>query len=324
MHLSATAKLASRRAAKFGAGEIAYVAGLLHDLGKYNPDFQQYLLDAHAGREATSTAHAVFGALMAFERNAPSLAFPIYGHHAGMPSPAKLQQAFADPETNKTYQRVKVAAAESGWEFKPERVPEQPSVDLAGEMLLRMVFSALVDADYQDTEAHFDPERAAARTPAPGPSVLFPMLLGAQERVMLGAAGTVNEVRREVYEFCLLAASSEQGIFRLSAPTGAGKTSSALTFGLAHALEHGMDRVIFAVPYLTITDQVALVVRSIFGAENVIEHHSGVLSREPSWRNRLRPTTHWARSPRGSSASSAITPGSGCARTSTTSGCSAR
>jgi CRISPR-associated endonuclease/helicase Cas3 len=209
-----------------------------------------------------------------------------------MPSPAKLQEAFADPETNETYERVKAAAAESGWEFKPERVPEQPSVDLAGEMLLRMVFSALVDADYQDTEAHFDPERSAARTPAPGPSVLFPILLGAQESVMAGAAGTVNEVRREVYEYCLLAASLEQGIFRLSAPTGAGKTRSALTFGLAHGVEHGMDRVIFAVPYLTITDQVAQVVRSIFGAENVIEHHSGVLSHEPSWRNRLA-TQNW-------------------------------
>jgi CRISPR-associated endonuclease/helicase Cas3 len=48
-----------------------------------------------------------------------------------------------------------------------------------------------------------------------------------------------------------------------------------------------MDRVIYAMPYLTITDQVAGVARSVFGADNVLEHHSGILTHEPSFRNRL-------------------------------------
>ena len=286
-HLSATATLARERAEKFGAGELAYLAGLIHDVGKYNPAFQQYLLDANAGREATSVPHAVYGAMLAFEEGASGLAWPVYGHHAGMPSRVRLQEAFADPEISKTYGRVKAAAEASGWEFEPERVPEQPSIDLHGEMLLRMIFSALVDADFLDTEAHFDPERGAARTQPTKPSVLLPMLLESQERIALGATGPVNEVRREVYEDSLLAANLEAGVFRLSAPTGAGKTRTALAFGLSHAVRHGMDRVIFAVPYITITDQTAAVVRSIFGEQNVIEHHSGVLAREPSWRNRL-------------------------------------
>src|SRR5215218_7180830 len=82
-------------------------------------------------------------------------------------------------------------------------------------------------------------------------------------------------------------ATESPGVYRLVAPTGAGKTRSALAFGLRHAVEHHLERVIFAVPYLSITDQVAHVARSIFGAENVLEHHSGILTREPSFESKL-------------------------------------
>ena len=104
---------------------------------------------------------------------------------------------------------------------------------------------------------------------------------------MSDARGVVNTVRREIYDLCLKAAVLDRGIFRLVAPTGAGKTRSGLAFGLAHALRHDQERVIFAVPYLSITDQVAAVAREIFGAGAVLEHHSGVLTREPTDRNRL-------------------------------------
>jgi CRISPR-associated endonuclease/helicase Cas3 len=288
MHLSATAKLASQHAAKFGAGEIAYVAGLLHDLGKYNPAFQQYLIDAHAGREAISVPHAVYGALAAFEQEVPELAQVIFGHHAGMPSVAGLQEAFANPETIETYQQVKEAANGVAGGGASSGV----AVDLHGEMLLRMVFSALVDSDYIDTERHFDPGRAGRRTPGPRVAQLLPELLASQKRIMSGKTGAVNEVRKEVYESCLEAAKLPRGVFRLVAPTGAGKTRSALAFALSHAVQWSMDRVIYAVPFLTVTDQVGGVARSVFGPENVLEHHAGILTHEPSFRNRLA-TQNW-------------------------------
>lgn len=243
-------------------------------------------MDAHAGRAATSTPHAVYGAMLALERAAPWLAPVIYGHHAGLPSRGRLQEAFAEPETREAYEQIKAAAGrQPGIETSSPGV--RPGVDASGEMLLRMIFSALVDADYLDTEAHFDPERAAQRVPAPVPAALLPTLMEDQERVMRGATGPVNEVRREVYEYCLTAAEVPTGIFRLAAPTGSGKTRSALAFGLKHAVEHGMDRVIVAVPYTSITDQIAQVARTIFGEDATLEHQSGVLSREPTGRNRL-------------------------------------
>lgn len=42
-HLKGTADKAERYAAKFGASELARLAGLWHDLGKFNPEFQTYL-----------------------------------------------------------------------------------------------------------------------------------------------------------------------------------------------------------------------------------------------------------------------------------------
>ena len=104
---------------------------------------------------------------------------------------------------------------------------------------------------------------------------------------MVGKVGAVNDVRREVYGHCLSTATGSPGVYRLVAPTGAGKTRSALAFGLRHAVEHHLERVVFAVPYLSITDQVSLVARSIFGAENVLEHHSSILTREPSFESKL-------------------------------------
>jgi len=88
-HLHETAAKAKVRADKFGAGDLAYLAGLWHDLGKYNPAFQQYLIDVHEGREATSTPHAIYGALLAAGQGLPELEQVIAGHHTGMPEPGR-------------------------------------------------------------------------------------------------------------------------------------------------------------------------------------------------------------------------------------------
>src|SRR5215217_1045624 len=292
LHLERTAALAQANAAKFGAGELANLAGLWHDIGKSNPDFQNYLRRCERAKRngenppPKGVPHAVYGAVLAAESVQP-LAPIIYGHHAGLPQFARLLSTVAEEneEVREVYERLMPAAREqvSGLLYEGDLrglVSDLPRDTLETELLLRMVFSALVDADFLDTETHFDPDVSSLRGAELTPADLWTVLEDDQERLIWGADPTpVNAVRQEVYEACLRAAELPRGVFRLSVPTGGGKTRSGLAFALRHAIEHGLDRMIFAVPYTSIIEQTAGEFRKIFGGLGegaVLEHHSGV------------------------------------------------
>ena len=50
-HLTRVAAMAKEFAEPFGGGEMAHWAGLWHDLGKFHPDFQDYLLACDVAKE---------------------------------------------------------------------------------------------------------------------------------------------------------------------------------------------------------------------------------------------------------------------------------
>lgn len=291
-HLSHTAAKARANGAKFGAGDISYWAGLWHDLGKFNPEFQEYLrrCELAARRDEPpppkSVPHAIYGAALAAD-SVQLLAPIIYGHHAGLPQHARLQSAVApdNEETRRVYDRILPVARQrvSGllYEGDPRAViPDPPRDPFQMELFLRMVFSALVDADFLDTEAHFNPGISNRRGADLAPADLWSVLEREQERLISKAEATpVNTVRREVYEACLRAAELPLGVFRLSVPTGGGKMRSGLAFALRHVVEHGLDRVIYVAPYTSIIEQTANEFRRIFGDLGegaVLEHHSEV------------------------------------------------
>jgi len=82
-HLNRVADLAGAFAKPFGGDDIATIAGLLHDLGKAKPRFQDYLRGLVA-----SEPHATAGAKLCADRFGDQvgrmLAFCIAGHHAGL------------------------------------------------------------------------------------------------------------------------------------------------------------------------------------------------------------------------------------------------
>ena len=163
---------------------------------------------------------------------------------------------------------------------KPESVPVPPHKQ---ELFTRMVTSALVDADFLDTERHFGQEHPQAREHDLDIPTLWGRFERGRARVLQQQteagkipAKHVQEVRDEVYDACLKAASGKPGIYRLTVPTGGGKTLSGLAFALKHAKENSLRRVIVAIPYTSIIDQNAKVYRDVLGADAVLEHHSAV------------------------------------------------
>lgn len=309
-HLQAVARLAANFAADLAraspAGEAsarwAELAGLWHDLGKYRPGFQRYLElsnspDAHiegrvSGREKT---HSAAGALWAIQQlNQPKrpplghvLAYLIAGHHTGlMDWDSSLKHEGLKDRLKKTDSQEEFKSAlaavppEHRWILHPElpAAPQIPGGEVGFALWVRMLFSCLVDADFLDTEAHFDAGKPTHRSGFP---TLAQMLTAFDAHMAAKAASApatpVNTLRADILRQCRAKATLEPGFFSLTVPTGGGKTLSSLAFALQHAQAHGQRRIVYAIPYTSIIEQTADVFRGVFAAlgdEVLIEHHS--------------------------------------------------
>jgi CRISPR-associated endonuclease/helicase Cas3 len=309
-HLNSVAAEAAHRAPP-GAAGWAHLAGLWHDLGKFRPGFQHYVRqdsDAHIegrGIGRLDKSHSAAGALHALRslqdshgepgrRAGRLLATLIASHHAGLYNAASLDdrlagggQADSQREHDEAVRACQACAP--GLLTLPEAldvaglfgvIPGLKDEPLAQSLWLRMMFSALVDADFLDTEAYFDRARAVARAGFPPLGEYLARLdarldtLTADVAAAGRAAEPVMQARARVLADCRAAASQPGGVFSLQVPTGGGKTLASLAFALRHAVRHGLDRVIVAIPYTSIVEQTADVLAGIFGRDNVIEHHS--------------------------------------------------
>lgn len=208
----------------------------------------------------------------------------IQGHHGGLTSKADYSAWKAGLDAGRVQEALRLAARELSEIYPGQNIPlprNLTSDPLRADMFLRFLFSVLVDADFLDTERHFWPGTARARSSTVSLANLLRLLERYVGRLAGNATGPVAEVRREVFNACVQAAQGPTGVYRLAAPTGAGKTLASMAFALRHALQHGLARVIVAVPFISITEQTAQVLRDVFEPENasgrvVLEHHSGV------------------------------------------------
>ncbi len=284
-HLHNVAARAAGFAEPFGSAEWGRLAGLWHDLGKYRLEFQRRLRGS-----GEQVEHAGVGAALAMSKGAAGLplAFVIAGHHAGLAN----HQAQGDTSQLPLMVRLDenrpllgVLLASIPEELKCPGLPAFPgflSFESAAtpdtsrrrfELWTRFLFSVLVDADRLATEAFYDPEGSERRSGGfDSIAELRPKL---DQRLGQFTADTpVNRLRARVLADCQDAAPLAPGFFSLTAPTGAGKTLSAMAFALRHAAVHGLRRVIVVVPYTSIIEQNAGVYREALGGASVIEHHA--------------------------------------------------
>ena len=285
-HALGTANAAREAASVFGFGELAYAAGLFHDAGKYSPAFQARLEGSLVKYEHSSAGMQLFFNRATQCRNCADLllAYTVAGHHSGLPDAGNK----TDTEDESTFAAKVKRRASSERDFDAYRTElgEVPSVGelpadflpkgngfYSYQFLGRMLFSALVDADFLDTEAFMSDGRVVRDGGEPF-EVLRHRFASYMKDAFSGKSGTLNENRAKILSDCRSAATAEKGIYRLTVPTGGGKTMSSMAFALDHLQAHGMKRILYVIPYISIIRQTVGIFENIFGSRNVLGHYS--------------------------------------------------
>lgn len=315
-HLKETAEIAKENGSPLGIPTICYLAGILHDAGKYRRAFQDYIFAAKRGEKVDrgSVDHSTYGGKMIRSLNATTkyelmamemIANAIFAHHSprGLLDFISGENEVCSPFMNR-YERtledlesveelfysevlplgeMKALLLESGkelerWASRLDRISRTDQF-----YLMKMVYSALLDGDRRNTQ-QFE-EGTAIREESN--KELFSELSQKLEKTFEGFENEnqteINQLRQEMAEACLKAAERETGIYTLSIPTGGGKTLSSMRFALNHAIIQEKRRIIYIIPFSSIIEQNAEVFRKELGDVNndfILEHHSNLVIEE--------------------------------------------
>jgi CRISPR-associated endonuclease/helicase Cas3 len=177
-------------------------------------------------------------------------------------------------------------------------------------LLVRFIFSCLIDADRLNTADFEFPESAKLRNQ--GNYITWTALIERLNEYLTKLENQnkeyssrkdvsdhfklVNGLRRDVSNYCYNFSNRPKGLYQLTVPTGGGKTLSSLRFALNHADKHRMDRIVYVIPYTSIIDQNADKAREVLEDKTkqgkylnniVLEHHSNLTPEEESTRQKL-------------------------------------
>lgn len=308
-HLVGTAELAERFIREIGIADVGTVIGLLHDLGKASQDFNDYITgkgDCSRGEIDHSTAGAQFLKEYAKKddiyRNMAieMMELAIASHHSGLidcisieGEPVftnRINKDVAKTNYNEALGRIDssiIAMVNSSMDGAIDSLAStivricKSTKDLNSRMfrlglLNRFLLSCLIDADRIDTISF-----QTDRTYAANDIVWDEIKERFEERISrMDNKDGISAIRKQVSDDCLVASASIPGVFTLSVPTGGGKTLSSFRFAVNHLCRNGMCRIIYVVPYLSIIEQNAAVIRRMVnsdcGCDLVTECHSNV------------------------------------------------
>ena len=317
-HCKSTAEIAKKDLCKLGLGNIAYLAGLLHDAGKCTDQFRSYIEKASRGEDVRRGSIIHTFAAVRFLLNtyhsadsirsitAEILSSAIGGHHGlfdcfdadmrcGFTHRISKQPEYDDAAMAGFFREISDRnSVDKLFSYSAQEIASK--IQLIGSiskcldessfylaLLTRLITSGLIDADRSDTASFMNPDEYEE-----GKVLTSEMLRMVKENLNsrlsdFASVTPMQTARSELSELCLKAASTPGGVLRLNLPTGAGKTLSGLRYALRHAEVFGKERIFFISPLLSILEQNAQAIRNALGDDTIVlEHHSDIVTDELS------------------------------------------
>jgi len=297
-----------------GLRNAAYLAGLLHDMGKCAAGFQDYIIRAARGERVIrgSVNHTFASVRFVLERwhksdvpNSRNMASEIIavsaGAHHGLfdcidpdGRDRLLHRLTAEgigyhearsiflmhcadlDELDRLFNAAEKEIMAMVAHMKPYLKSER-ELRFCLALLSRMLLSAVIDADRRDTAEFM--YGITIQTPQLTPDQWENRLTDLEVKLAQMPSETlINKVRREISNRCRETSKREKGIYRLTVPTGGGKTLSSLRYALSVAAQKGKKRIFFVIPLLSVLEQNAKVIREAINNDTlVLEHHSNII-----------------------------------------------
>lgn len=293
-HLEGVALLTREFANAFQMGYLGYLAGILHDIGKYSIEFQNRIRgNTKSVDHSTAGAKWILGDQQT--RNylgsskmdhlfATMLAIIISGHHGGLKNYGTVdeQGSFWHRWVNSTVPDWSAAWNEiiiAKYDLKADLIHhvtkwEKDTRAWSYSFLGRMLYSCLVDADSIDTRNfcgfnyNSEIEDLSIIKLQNRFNNYMATKLADTERTF------INQRRKQILFASIHQAALSPRMFSLTVPTGGGKTLSSMAFALTHAKRYGKNRIIYVIPFTSIIEQNAAQFRAALGHDAVLEHHS--------------------------------------------------
>ncbi len=313
-HCFHTAAYAAERLGSIHLQNTAYLAGLLHDMGKAKTEFVQYLESAYQGESAArgTINHTFIGVIWLFEHfhadqhtdwerlTCEIIGYAMGAHHGLFDcedlekkngfshrlEESKADLCYEEAISNFFTHIVDQQTVRSLFQRSVDEVRQffdaAKTVNMRNEerwfhvgLLTRMVLSAVIYGDRRDT-SEFMSQRSPVQTPDAGWGQRRSYF--EKKLTQMDASSELNQVRSHISQQCLAFAEKPPGIYRLNVPTGGGKTLCTLRYALAHAQTYKKKRIIFIIPLLSVLDQNVKVIRDFLPEEKeILEHHSNVI-----------------------------------------------
>lgn len=269
---------------------IAYITGILHDIGKYSELFQQRI----RGKDV-SVEHSSSGAIEALnildKSNMISyiVAYCIAGHHTGLPDggnktdleeegtlSGKLKRKTEDYSYYKNEIIVPEFNVNSVKEYLIKGIMDQNDVEELLEkyaFITKYLFSCLTDADFLDTEKFYNNFNREIKSDFKKCLELINNAIDEKP-----SKTKVQVSRRLLQNQAFSKIEKDAEIYLLNMPTGSGKTLCSMKYALERAIRKEKKRIIYVIPYTSIIEQTANVFENIFGQHvQILQHHSNYL-----------------------------------------------